>query len=260
MKNWLLPLLFVAVLLLTLAGCSAHDPNVPAGADSAPDSSGWVTWLLCLLILGVCVGFLFRDGLWSNAVRLLNVVFAGLLAMNFYEPLANWMMNYSADIHTYVPFFDFLALWTCFILFVVVFRAITDAVSRVRVRFLQIFDLWGGVVLSLCIGWVMVGFTLVSLHTAPLGQYPLLGSFQPQSNMFFGIFAPDREWLGFTRYQSAGPFCRAGDQGSNFPSDVFIEKQFERRMHIEKYILHNSDHAIRVNPQFMKQPVNPPAG
>ena len=157
----------------------------------------------------VCVGFLFRDGLWSNAIRLVNVVFAGLLAMNFYEWLARWLTNYSERLHPYVAFFDFLALWTCFIVFMVVFRTVTDAVSRVRVRFLKVVDLWGGVVLSLCIGWVMVGFTLTTLHAAPLGQYPLLGSFQPQNSMFLGMFAPDREWLGFTKYQSSGPFCRS---------------------------------------------------
>ena len=86
MKCWLFPSLCLAVLLLGLAGCSKYEPNLPS---NPPDSSGWVVWLLCLLILGVCVGFLFRDGLWSNAIRLVNVVFAGLLAMNFYEWLAN---------------------------------------------------------------------------------------------------------------------------------------------------------------------------
>ena len=129
-------------------------------------------------------------------------------------------------------------------------------------RFLKIVDLWGGIVLSLCIGWIMVGFTLVSLHAAPLGQYPLLGSFQPQNNMFFGLLAPDREWLGFTKYQSSGPYCRSvgEDQSTQciFPSD-FIEKQLERRMHIENYMLGNPDHAILVNPQFMTAPAKPAA-
>jgi len=218
--------------------------------DRPPEKSGWVVWLLCVLILAVCVGFLFRDGLWGNALRLVNVVFAGLLAMNFYEWLANWLTNYSDDFHTFVPFFDFLALWTCFVLFAAVFIAATDAVSRVRVRFLSIVDLWGGVVLSLCIGWVMVGFTLVSLHAAPVGQYPLLGSFQPQNSMFFGMLAPDREWLGFTKYQSKGTFCRSVDKEHAeqcvFPSD-FIEKQLDRRMHIEHYVAGNPDHRMRVN-------------
>ena len=146
--------------------------------------------------------------------------------MNFYEPLATWLTNYSADLHTYVVFFDFLALWTCFIFFAVVFRACTDAVSRVRVRFLKIVDLWGGVVLSLCIGWVMVGFTLTSLHAGPLGQYPFLGSFQPQNSMFIGMLAPDREWLGFTKYQSSGAYLPIGPEASR-------AVQFPARLHRE---------------------------
>ena len=179
MKPWLLPSLCVAGLLLTLGGCSSYEPGI--SGDSPPDSSGWAVWLLCLLILGTSVGFLYRDGLWSNAVGLVNVIFAGLLAMNFYEWLAQWMTNYNETLHSYVAFLDFLALWTCFVLFASLFRAATDAVSRVRVRFLSIVDLAGGILLSLCTGWIMVAFTLVSLHAAPLGKYPLLGSFQPQN-------------------------------------------------------------------------------
>jgi hypothetical protein len=222
-------------------------------ADTAPDSSCWAVWLLCLLVLATCIGFLFRDGLWSNALGLVNVVFAGLLAMNFHEWLANYMMNYADDVHSYVSFLDFLALWTCFVVFAIVFRAATDAISRVRVRFLKIVDLWGGVALSLCIGWVMVGFTLASLHTAPLAQYPLFGSFQPQSNMFFGMLAPDREWLGFTKYESEGPFRRSVDDAHVeqcfFPPNKvddrnFITKHLERRQHIENYILGNPEHAV----------------
>jgi hypothetical protein len=236
---------------------------MPAGefeADSIPDSSSWAIWVLCLIILGGCVGFLFGDGLWSNALQLVNVVFAGLLTMNFYEWVANWLTKFSDDFHAYVSFFDFLAMWICFVLFASILRGITDSVSKVRVRFLKVVDQAGGVVLSLCIGWVMVCFTLTSLHAGPLAQYPLLGSFQPQNRMFFGMLAPDREWLGFTQYQSKGPFCRSvSDEELKrcaFPSD-FIEKQMERRMHIEKYIRGNSDHKILVNPQLMKQPTKP---
>ena len=237
-----------------------------AEPDNPPDSSGWAVWLLCVIVLAACVGFLSRDGLWSNAIQLVNVVFAGLLAMNFYEPLANFMTTYGdkpgapGALHSYVSFFDFLALWICFVLFAVIFRAATDAVSRVRMRFLKIVDFYGGIVLSLCIGWVMVGITLVSLHAGPLAQYPLLGSFQPQNSMFLGMLAPDREWLGFTKYQSWGPFCRSvGEEQSEqcvFPPNSidnrdFIEKHLTRRMHVEKYILGNKDHRILVNQEFM---------
>jgi len=234
----------------------AAPPSAEFVADSQPEGSGWAVWVLCLLILAVCVAFLCRDGLWNNAIRLVNVVFAGLLAMNFYEWLATWVTKVSESVTPWQPLMDFLSMWTCFVLFMVVFRTATEAVSQVRVRFLKVADQAGGIALSLCIGWVMVCFTMASLHAGPLGQYPLMGSFQPQNKMVFGLFAPDREWLGFIKYQSLYGYCRAVDQDCSFPSD-FIENQMQRRQHIEKYISGNHDHAILVNKQFMKAAQKP---
>ena len=72
-----------------------------------------------------------------------------------------------------------------------VFREITDRVSRVQVRFLKLADRIGSVVLSLWIGYVMVCFTLMTLHTAPLGRNFLFGGFSTdqQARMFFGMAA-----------------------------------------------------------------------
>jgi hypothetical protein len=244
---------------LTNARAEATAPPPEVLPQEPPkDAASWPTMLVCILVLGACVGCLFRDGIWSNALRLVNVIFAGLLAMNFYEFVASWLTNFSEDFHTFVAMWDFLAFWACFVVFVVVFRAITDSVSKVRVRFLQIVDLYGGIALSLCVGWIMVGITLTSLHLSPLAQYPLLGSFQPQNSMLFGL-NPDREWLGFTRYQSKSQFCRPVSEEQleeyAFPKD-FIEAQLVRRMHVEYYVQKNQ--ALRINPKMVAPPK--PAG
>ena len=44
--------------------------------------------LLMFVILFAIVAACFGEGMWSNAVRLVNVVTAGLLATNFFEPVA----------------------------------------------------------------------------------------------------------------------------------------------------------------------------
>jgi len=219
-------------------------------AGKQPDKSTWMMGVLVLGIVGACVGFLFGDGIWSNAIRLVNLIFAGLLTMTFFEPAAAFISGYQEDIHTFAAFLDFLTFWTCFVFFMAIFLAVTDKVSRVRVRFLQIAERIGGPLLAACIGWVMAGIVLASLHAAPLAEYPMLGTFQPQANMFFGMFAPDREWLGFTKYQSGGTFyC-----GHEYTPD-FIKNNDQRRKMLEQYIVKTD--AIRVNKDFIRQPVAP---
>ena len=81
----------------------------------------------------------------------------------------------------------------------------TDQVSKVKVRFLKIADQIGSGVFALLIGWVMVCFTMMTLHTAPLAKTFLFGGFNssPDQSMFLGL-APDRKWLGFMQYESRG--------------------------------------------------------
>jgi uncharacterized membrane protein required for colicin V production len=230
---------------------------------TTPVGGTWMVWLLILLVIAACVGFLFQDGIWGNCLRLVNVLFAGLLTMNFYEPVAKFLtrpgdymsaLKYD-DMQTFTAFYDFLAFWICFVFFAAIMIAITDAVSKVRVRFLQVADRAGGIVMSLIIGWVMSGIVITSLHLAPLAEYPLLGCFQPQSSMFLGFLAPDREWLGFTRYQSKYGYSR-GYEASVFPDSGdqnFIDKHHKRRIEIERYVRGNAEHSIRVNSQFIKK-------
>ena len=205
--------------------------------------------ILLFVIFGASVACLYAQGMWSNAIRLVNVVTAALLATNFFEPMAVWMER-RAPTYTYVC--DFLALWMLFVLFMLVFRVGTDLLSRVRVRFLKIVDLIGGVFFAAWIGWVMVCFTTMTLHTAPLSRNFMHGAFQPEKKMFAGT-APDRKWLGFAQKQSMGAFSRsiterdferypdweqqwAEDKVRTFdPLSQFMPKYATRRANLEGY-------------------------
>ena len=100
---------------------------------------------ILLMILLFCIGFLFAEGMWSNVLRFLTVVAFALLATNYFEPVADqldaWMPSY-----TYC--WDFVALWGLFAVFVSLFRAITDQLSKVKVRFPAKIDQVGSVVFS----------------------------------------------------------------------------------------------------------------
>lgn len=173
--------------------------------------------VLLLVILFACVACLYTEGLWGNAIRLINSITAALLATNFFEPAARWL---ESQFPSYTYLWDFLALWGLFGLFMAVLRVATDFLSRVKVRFLKIVDQIGGALLSIWIAWVMVCFTTMSLHTAPMARNFLRESFQPESHMFFGL-APDRQWLGFVQRTSLGQFCRSGTEAGKNEKTVF---------------------------------------
>ena len=86
-----------------------------------------IVTILMFLILFACVAMLYNDGMWSNAIRLINVITAALLAMNFFEPLADWLEQTVAPSYTF--FWDFIALWGLFIVFSIIFRLLTDRLS-----------------------------------------------------------------------------------------------------------------------------------
>jgi len=186
---------------------------------------------LMFIILFACVAMLYNDGMWSNAIRLINVITAALLAMNFFEPLADW---FEQSKPSWSYFWDFISLWGLFIVFSLIFRVLTDRLSPVKVKFLKVADRVGSGFLSLWIGWLMVCFTLMSLHAAPLAKNCLLDSFQPEERMFLG-FAPDRQWLGFTQKMSMGPYDRS-EKDVFDPHAEFLPKYASRRAILESNI------------------------
>lgn len=199
--------------------------------------------LLCLMIIAV-LALQISAGMWSNAITFINTVMAALLAMNYFEPLAAWFddqmpwMTYSAD---------FLALWILFIAFTVVLRTITGRASKVKVRFLEVADKIGGGVFALLTGLVLVGFTLTTLHTAPLSVNFLFGGFKPSEPMLF-FLDPDLKWLGFVQQQSHGSFSRAveGEERARYGAQEevavfdsgnrFVANYIVRRTAVEKSV------------------------
>jgi hypothetical protein len=176
--------------------------------------------LLALAILLVTVGLLFNQGLWSVLLALINVILAGLVAMNVFEPLAGMLGKGNTA--------DFFALWLAFIGAFVLLRFVTDVLSRASVVFDPWVDRIGAIALSLVVGWVLICFTTFSLHVAPLGRTAFNGAFMetPDAKML-GV-GPDRLWLAFIHRQSQAALGRGPDHVFD-PRGEFIYKYASRR-------------------------------
>ena len=194
---------------------------------------------LLFVVFLACQAFLFNGGLWSNAIVLVNVVSAAMLATSLFEPLASWLQPKEAS-YTFV--YDFLAIWAVFAVAMIVMRGLTDALSKVKVRFKKPVDTIGGLLLSAWVGWVMVCFVLMTLHTAPLARNFMNGEFQPKpmDRMFYGL-GPDRQWLAFVHKMSCGSLSRSGPKNNPQahvfdPQGDFIFKYASRREQFEKQL------------------------
>ena len=156
--------------------------------------------ILLVLIFVVAIATLGLEGLWGNAIALVNVVTAALVATNFWEPIAGWLLA-KEERGEYL--WDFVTIWGLFIVVVSLMRLASDSLSRYRVRFPKLLDVIGGYFFAAWVGWMMICFTTFTLHTAPLAKNFMSGGFKPEERMLFHL-APDRQWLGFMQKMSLG--------------------------------------------------------
>lgn len=190
------------------------------------------TVVLFVIFIAV-VASLYTEGMWSNAIAMINVVTAGLVATNYFEPFANWIEGIG-ELKAYTYLWDFLALWVLFVVSITLMRLVTDKISRINVAFLHITDRLGGVLFACLTAWVMVCFTTFTLHTAPLGKNFLFGGFQTETPMMVGL-GPDLKWLQLNRSLSKGAFCRSPVNTFD-PYGEFRAKYERRRAQFEAQI------------------------
>ncbi len=143
-----------------------------------------------------------KGGLWDNILTWVNCLFAGILATNYFEPFAGFLSeNIGKD---YDWYWDFLGFFLLFALSIGLFRAVTDSISTVRVRFRKPVEIGGSIFFAVVAGWTILMFTTFIVHTAPLATKSFGESFQPtpKSVNFMGL-GPDWKRLGFASKQSS---------------------------------------------------------
>ncbi len=159
--------------------------------------------LLLVAILGGVTWFVSSEGAWSAGVTFLSVLFAGLLAMNFFEPVAILL---GSNLPAYDAKMDMIALVGLFAALVLGLRELGERMAPTYVQLPAMIEQIGRWVFGVATGYVTMAFLLTALHTAPLPR-EFIG-FTPERNNLFGMVAPDRQWLGFTQYVSEHAFSR----------------------------------------------------
>ncbi len=161
-----------------------------------------LVYLLWIVIVGACVGFIFREGLWSAFIRFVNILMAGILATNFFEPAARMMEDMIGPNLTY--FYDFLAFWLVFSVSMIILHIATAFLSRVKVRFNLYLNQAGAVVMGLFTGILMCWLFNFSLHLAPLGTKPFMTPILSEDGTPLGV-----QWARVASYLSKGALSRS---------------------------------------------------
>ena len=115
------------------------------------------------------------EGPWGAGLTFLCVLFAGLLAMNFFEPRAEMLASITSS-GMWLYRWDYIALVGLFAAFTFGLREISN---RFVPTYFQTEDVtyevgrWG---FGLLTGYVTMAFLLTALHTAPLPRTVTAGS------------------------------------------------------------------------------------
>ena len=172
--------------------------------------------LLLLAIIGVVTYCVASEGPWGAATTIVSVILGGLLAMNFFEPVAGMFPGFEWSVRA-----DIMALLGLFAAAVTGLRMASEHLMPTQIEVNPlVYDggRWGFGFLT---GYATAAIVLTALHTAPLPK-DFLG-FKSNDNNFFGLGgkenAPDRLWLAFTQYVSENIFTTG---------NVFDRSEFSR--------------------------------
>jgi uncharacterized membrane protein required for colicin V production len=155
-------------------------------------------WAIYLATFFAGMAMMVREGLWSNAISLVNILVSGLAAFAFYAPLAIYLDEMLNGEYTYL--LDFVAIWALFVVSMVICRGATTIASKTRMRFKYPIDPVGGPLVGLVAAWALSAFVMATLHTAPMGKNAFSGMLvhsKSDVDTKSSLTAPDLGWLRF---------------------------------------------------------------
>jgi len=151
--------------------------------------------LILVGIVAVVTWCVASEGVFGAGLTFLCVLFAGLLATNFFEPLADLIEGVVTR-----DYADVVAFLGLFIVLTFLGRLATDNIAPTEIEYDARIYQAGRWLFALATGYTTMAIVLTAVHTAPLPRNFL--GFAPERKNLFDIAAPDRQWLGLMQHIS----------------------------------------------------------
>jgi hypothetical protein len=166
-----------------------------------------LSFLTIFFMIGVGYAFL-REGIFTAFLMCCNVILSGLIAFNFWEPLARPLEE---SLPALAGYEDVIILVGLFSAALGILRTATNFMSRTQVRFPSLFQQIGGAVFGALTAYLVCGFLICVMQTLPWHENFMGFSPRVDESSFRRIFPPDRVWLAMMHRAGAYTFANIED-------------------------------------------------
>jgi Colicin V production protein len=162
-----------------------------------------------------------REGLLTAMATLINICIAGVVAFEFFEPLADGLDGLVKGT-MFAGFEDSLSLFILFAPTLALLRLLTNNLAPQEVELPALMQQFGAGAVALVSGYLLAGILVVFLQMLPLGENFLDFQYQvePNGSKARQFLPPDRIWLSMMNRAGSGPFSQ-GDAVTFDPEGTF---------------------------------------
>jgi hypothetical protein len=184
------------------------------------------------VVIMLALGYAFlREGLFTAFCMCFNVFFAGLIAFNFFEPIADLLepafpVYKGADKPPYFwGYEDVIALMLLFSISLGLLRLLTNSLAPNEVKFQGPVRTGGAAVMGMATGYLLSGFLICMLQTLPWHQEFMFFSAKYEPNFLRSVLPPDRAWLALMH--RAGAYAFSDSEDESVPEDAPLDERYQ---------------------------------
>jgi hypothetical protein len=165
-----------------------------------------------VLIMLIVAYALWREGPLTAFALCVNVIVAGLLAFNFWEPIADLLDPAFGDSFMEGAE-DGLAMMLIFLPALMLLRWATNSLASTHIEYPPILYRGGAVVFGLVAGYLVAGFLMCVIQTLPLPRsFWTFEAFEPgKAGPLRAVLPPDVVWLAMMN-RGSGAGLAGGDE------------------------------------------------
>jgi hypothetical protein len=183
---------------------------------------------LTILVMLIVAYASFREGLFTAFATLVNVILAGVISFNFWEPFAG-ALDSTLQGSLLDGYQDFVMVALLFAVTLGLLRMVTNNLANSVIEFQPMLQQFGGAGVGLITGYLLSGFLVCAFETLPWHRNFM--QFEPKmrnESAFRRLLPADRVWLALMRHAGAYAFARGMDNpdarwpdGSPAPYDEY---------------------------------------